>query len=421
MKRILLFFIFTFCFLDAQFIKEPIFNEATYVKTFGNPKNEAIVFVHGLGDEASDIWKTSVEALKDEYFIMIFDLPGFGKSDKSNQLYSPSKYANFINTLVDNFVDKPFHLIGHSMGASISLLYASLYDLRVKSLTLIDAAAILEKTTYSEFLLKNKIKNKGVSTVISSFSEVIDGILPFELDSILDKRITRKFLLRSNPNTIAAMALVNEDFSSIPRRLQVPTLIIWGEQDKIAPLRTGQVLHYLLAKSKLEVFKNSAHVPMITQFEKYITLLKKHLIINDYKKVSKKVFIKEQSKIIKKEKNKILSGYFKRLFIKDSKNIVIKNAKIEEFISINSEIKVLNSEFILNKKTVIKESNLQISASNMKTIKEIEVFDSNIDLAGVNIKTQRKLFKNISEQSKTRVIYSLCLLNDNNIHGTKYE
>jgi len=62
MKKFLFTFsLFIYC-LNAQFIKEPIFNEVSYVETYGNPKNEAIVFVHGLGKEASSIWLESVEA-----------------------------------------------------------------------------------------------------------------------------------------------------------------------------------------------------------------------------------------------------------------------------------------------------------------------------------------------------------------------
>lgn len=417
MKRFLLFFTFTICFLNAQFIKEPIFNEVSYVETFGNPNNEAIVFVHGLGDEASDIWKTSVEALKDEYFIMIFDLPGFGKSDKSNQLYSPSKYANFINTLVDNFVDKPFHLVGHSMGASISLLYASLYDSRLKTLTLIDAAAILDKSAYSEFLLKHKLKSKSMSDVVSSLSGAIDDIFSFELDSILNKRITRKFLLRSNPNTIAAMALVNEDFSSIPRRLEVPTLIIWGKEDKVAPLRTGQTLHYLLPKSKLEIFENSAHVPMTTQFDKYLDSLKTHFQSNNYTKNKKRVLKKALVREVKNEQNINLSGNFKKLVIKDSKNVKIINSKIEQLILINSSVEIINSDLNFTKKSQVEKSKLIVTASELNTKYPIEIEDSALDFAGVNVYSLNDVYKAKTKNKQKQIVYSLCEVNGKNIHG----
>ena len=75
---ILFFFTVTLHAFDGL-IKEPIFNEYVYVKTQGNPQKETIVFVHGLGNEASAIWDETIAQLKEDYFILSFDLSGFGK------------------------------------------------------------------------------------------------------------------------------------------------------------------------------------------------------------------------------------------------------------------------------------------------------------------------------------------------------
>ena len=422
MKKLFLFILFT-NFLYSQYITEPIFNEASYVETFGNPENEAIVFVHGLGAEASTVWHESVEVLKNDYFIMIFDLPGFGKSDKSNQLYSPTKYANFINTLVDNFIDKPFHLVGHSMGASIALKYSSLYEQRVKSLALIDAAAILNKVSYSEFLVKYKVKgmvhNNKVSNFISKLPGALEDVLPLDLDLILNTKLSRKFILRSNANTIAAMALVQEDFSDIPRKINIPTLIIWGEKDTVAPLRTGYVLDKLIPNSKLEIILDSKHVPMVDASTKYLSLLKKHLVKRDYKE--KKNTYSSISKILKlkDEENLVLSGYFKSLEISNSKNIKLKDAKIEHLKINNSEVTIINSYLDLKKKSSIKSSKFTISASDIKLNNSIELLDSKLDLAGVDIRSNTPVFKNLSEIEKQDIIFSLCTINGKNEHGIK--
>ncbi len=421
MKQKLFLFFFFISFLNAQFIREPIFNEVSYVKTFGNPNNEAIIFVHGLGDEASTIWHKTINDLKDKYFIMIFDLPGFGKSDKSNQLYSPSKYVNFINTLVDNFVDKPFHLVGHSMGASISLLYTYLYESQVKSLTLIDAAAILDRNTYSEFLLKYKVKDifnsNSISSFISKLPKELNGFMSVDLNSILYSRKARKLILRSNPNTIAALALVQENFSGIPERLNVPTLIIWGKKDKIAPLRTGYVLNKLIKNSELEIINNSGHVPIVDSYDKYLGLLKLHL--KSPKRYKKKLIKYPQNgivKIVKNKRNKKIEGSFKKLIIENSKNININNSKIEQLVLINSSVKILNSKLKLRKKSSITNSTLEITSSSLDISEPIKTNDSSLDFAGVDIFSSTKLF--VNNEFNKKIVYSLCKINGKNIHGT---
>ena len=119
------------------------------MQTAGNPKNPAVVLVHGLGDEASTIWQSTIALLKNEYYVITFDLPGFGKSSKENKLYSPQNYAKFIHYVTQTYVKKPFHLIGHSMGGAIALKYTSMYSLDVQSLVLVDAADILHKSAYN--------------------------------------------------------------------------------------------------------------------------------------------------------------------------------------------------------------------------------------------------------------------------------
>ncbi|RXK12541.1 hypothetical protein CP965_08140 [Halarcobacter mediterraneus] len=417
-------FLFTFSFfiycLNAQFIKEPIFNEVSYVETYGNPKNEAIVFVHGLGKEASSIWLESVEALKKDYYILIFDLPGFGKSDKSNQLYSPKRYVGFIDTLIDNFIDKPFHLVGHSMGASISLKYTSTHQERVKSLTLIDAAGILHKAAYSEFLLKYKVKEKVKSDAISDFvselPQVIDSIIPFEVDTMLNSKVSRKVIFRSNPNTIAAMALAEEDFSTIPQKIKVPTLIIWGKDDKTAPLRTGYALNKLIKNSKLEIIEDSKHTPMIDNFDIYLRLLKKHLKTKRYIKKDTKIEPSSREIVIRNDENRVLKGYFKKVEIHDSKEIDIKDAFIEELIIDNSKVDILNSKLDLKKSSFIINSEVQMTATSIIIDKPIEINNSNFDLAAVGVKTKTKIFYTNSEK-KQKVIYSLCTLNSESKHG----
>ncbi|NVJ54404.1 MAG: alpha/beta hydrolase [Campylobacteraceae bacterium] len=411
--------LFIYC-LNAQFIKEPIFNEASYVKTYGNPKHEAIVFVHGLGKEASSIWLQTVEALKKDYYILIFDLPGFGKSDKSNKLYSPDKYIGFIDTLIDNFVDKPFHLVGHSMGASIGLKYTSIHQERVKSLTLIDAAGILHKVAYSEFLVKYKVKEKTKSDAISDFvselPQVIDSIMPFEVDTMLNSKVSRKVILRSNPNTIAAMALAEEDFSTIPQKIKVPTLIIWGEDDKTAPPRTGYALYKLIKNSKLEIIPNSKHTPMVDNFDIYLTLLKKQFKTKKYLKEEKKLTPSSREVVIRNDENRILRGYFKKVEIHDSKEIDIKDAFIEELIIDNSKVDILNSKLDLKKSSFIINSEVQMTATSIIIDKPIEINNSDFDLAAVDIKLKTKGFYTRSNK-KQEIVYSLCTVNSQPRHG----
>lgn len=405
-------------YAEVHYIKEPTFNEVTYVETYGDPSNEAIIFVHGLGDEASKIWQDTAQALQNEYYILLFDLPGFGRSDKSNKLYSPYNYAYFINYLAGHFIQKPFHLVGHSMGASISLKYASMFE-NIKSLMLIDAAGILNKIAYSQFLLKEKTQkvtqNNGIVDFVENLPSKLNEFLPLNLDSVLQYNASRKVLLRSNPSTIAATALVEEDFSLIPQRVNVNTLIMWGEEDKVAPLRTGYVLHKRIENSKLTTVKDTGHVPIKDAPQIFLNALQEHLKNHAYQK-EEMTFSSYAKKIVIEKKDKVtLTGHIEHLVIKNSTNIRIKDAKIDELYIEKSDVSIVNSQLNLEKTTQILESTLTITASDIQTI-GIELLDSSLDLAGVDISSLNYTFKSLNQSRTQNILFSLCQLNENTLH-----
>lgn len=421
LKILLLFVVFIQSYAKQEYIKENTFNEVSYVRTFGDSSKDAIVFVHGLGEEASSIWIETAKKLQDNYYILIFDLPGFGKSDKSNKLYSPTNYAKFIFNITNHFINRPFHLVGHSMGASISLKYASMYA-NVKSLVLVDAAGLLNKVVYSKYLIEEKTKkithNNSILGFISDLPRTLDNILPLEVDAILENKLSRKVFLSSNPNRIAAISLLEEDFSNTFKTIDNNTLIIWGEKDKTAPLKTAYVLNKLIKNSKLVIFKNSAHVPIIDEPELFFQELKNHLNVNNYKKKSNPILKKEDTFIIENNNDLKINGYYyKKLIVKNSKNIRIENSTIEELIVENSSLDILNSSLLL-KNSSFSNFIVNLTASSINLKDTILLNKGSLDIAGVDITSKANIFKVKKDSSSITINFSLSSKNGMNLHKT---
>ncbi len=136
----------------SKLVKDPIFGGSVYVQLTGNENKPAVVLIHGLGESASGHWQQTIALLKPNYRVFTLDLPGFGRSDNGNHLYSPENYARLIHHLTQTYIGKQFHLVGHSMGGAIALYYAARYTDDVETLTLIDAAGILHQVAYSKHL-----------------------------------------------------------------------------------------------------------------------------------------------------------------------------------------------------------------------------------------------------------------------------
>ena len=87
--------------VQQQKVYEPVFGGETYVYETGKSHPKSIILVHGVGEEAASIWIKLMEVLAESYHVIAFDLPGFGKSNTQNVLYSPEKYSQFIKWVKD--------------------------------------------------------------------------------------------------------------------------------------------------------------------------------------------------------------------------------------------------------------------------------------------------------------------------------
>jgi pimeloyl-ACP methyl ester carboxylesterase len=132
---------------QSFFAVDPVFNSRTYIEQWGDPADPPVILVHGLGDSAARDWRYLAPALADNFYVIAFDLPGFGRSQKYNALYTPDTLARVVAWVADAYVERPFALIGHSMGGTIALNYASTHSDRLTRLVLIDAAGVLHRTT----------------------------------------------------------------------------------------------------------------------------------------------------------------------------------------------------------------------------------------------------------------------------------
>ena len=263
---------------------EPVLGGEMLIVRAGPAQAPRLLLVHGLGQNGFTDWIPVLPQLARRYRITAVDLPGFGYSSAPVAKLSPTNLARVLAGLVEREAAGPVTVIGHSMGGAVALRLAAQHPGSVAKLVLVDAAGILHRTAFTKHVASVPIAVEGVP---ESLKEPVARLR--DLGNILVERVfglpgdpTRVLresealwgiALRDRASVNAALALVDEDFTTAVHTLAQPVQIIWGEADAIAPLRTGELLARRLPNAQLATLPGVGHVPMLQATNDFLALL----------------------------------------------------------------------------------------------------------------------------------------------------
>ncbi len=229
----------------------------------------------------------------------------------------------------------------------------------------------------------------------------------------------RKVVLRGSPGAVAAMAMVNTDFTDIIDNIKVPSLIIWGEEDNIAQLRTGKLLASKLTDGRLIIVKHAGHVPITEQVDRFHEILFQELaqpVASLKKEESTRI---NETLSCTNQADKVYTGNYNAVHIKNSHRILLQNVKMN-YINIENSNVVIENSIIDGKKIGIEisTSHLTGTALTIKGETAIKASASRIDFAGVDI-VGRKF--GIKTDKTSAVLFSVSKikspLTHKNMHG----
>lgn len=237
-----------------------------YVKVSG--VGQPLLLIHGLGTDHS-MWGMNITALNKKFKVIAIDLPGFGKSDKPDVDYSIGFFTEAVKSIITSEGLKKVHLLGASLGGRIVLDVAIKYPELVEKLIVVSPAGIskLAKGIFGSSLGGELVafafsKRMFIEKILSQMVYDQEGITTSLVDTFIegakDKRYQRAFKR-------AGYGLGEEIDSlleGIPK-IKLDTLIIWGENDKVVPVKDGHFLHKQIANSKLVIFSQCGNLPFM--------------------------------------------------------------------------------------------------------------------------------------------------------------
>lgn len=250
---------------------------------------QPIVLLHGTS-ASLHTWDGWVSALKGQRRVIRFDLPGFGLTGPSpDHQYTMQRYVRFITAVYDHLGLQHSVLGGNSLGGGLAWEAALAMPGRVDKLILVDAAGypmqaqsvpIGFKLAQIESLkpIMSKLLPRGMveSSVRSVYGDP-NKVTPELVDRYYD--LTLREGNRAALSERFKQSTWGADADQIPRVKQ-PTLIIWGDQDRLIPPNLGERFKQDITGSQLVVFTGLGHVPHEEDPAKTVAAVKAFLSLN---------------------------------------------------------------------------------------------------------------------------------------------
>jgi pimeloyl-ACP methyl ester carboxylesterase len=228
------------------------------IKYYDHGQGEPLVLVHGLGAEA-DVWAYCLEPLSQKYRVIAPDLLGFGRSNKPLINYRVPTFVGMLDRFLQALAVPRASLAGNSMGGWIAAWFAIDFPERVNKLVLNDAIGLVAGSVEIPIDLR--------PSSLRSMREVLEFMF-YDKHLVTEGLVesAHEFHLERNDGPSIASVLENirlklDRLDDDLVRLKTPTLLIWGDSDRVSPLSVAENYHRLIAGAKLEIIPQCGHIP----------------------------------------------------------------------------------------------------------------------------------------------------------------
>jgi len=208
-----------------------------------------------------------MEALAQRFDVIVPEHPGYGGSDTPDWLDTIGDLAYFYLDVIDALKLSGVHLVGTSLGGWIAAEIAVRNCTKLATLTLSAAVGINVKGVAKgdlfmwsrEQLIRNLYHDQKLAEAVLAQPLTDDAMMAYAKNQLASAK------LGWNPR------LYNPHLHKWLHRISVPTLLVWGDDDKLVPLPHGTAYQALIPGAQLRVIENCGHVPHMEHADAFVT------------------------------------------------------------------------------------------------------------------------------------------------------
>jgi pimeloyl-ACP methyl ester carboxylesterase len=242
-----------------------------------------LVFVHGLGGSWQN-WLENVVAFSSEHRVIAVDLPGFGHSEMPADRITISGYGAWLDRLFDALEIEAAAVVGNSMGGFIAAETAITFPHRVERLVLVAAAGVSQHELRNPHVLRALEATENLAQMVTAWGlsqldflsarprgrQVLMAFVTAHPEKLPGPLVVEQARGAGKPGFLPALdALTDYPIADRLSEIGCPTLIVWGPKDKLVPIRDAYEFNRLIPDSRLLVYEDTGHMPMLERPERF--------------------------------------------------------------------------------------------------------------------------------------------------------
>lgn len=234
-----------------------------------------LLYLHGAGGAGR--WMPFMEALAQKYDVLVPEHPGFGESESPPWLDNVGDLAYFYLDFIEALGLHGIHLMGNSLGGWIAVELTVRNPQSLRTLTLVSPGGIrVEGVPTGDIFMWSQpelIRNLYFDENLAE-SLLKAPVSEKEQDAFLRNRVTTA-KLAWQPR------LYNPHLAKWLHRVHLPTLLVWGDSDKLIPPEYGRAFKELIPGARLEIVSRCGHLPHVEKAREFVALLTRFLEENE--------------------------------------------------------------------------------------------------------------------------------------------
>jgi 3-oxoadipate enol-lactonase len=210
------------------------------------------------------MWEPQMKALANHFRAITYDIRGHGESDIGDGQYTIEFFVDDLLSLLDHLVIDRAIICGLSMGGYIALRAYERSPERITALVLCDtkSEADTNEARLKRSAIVRNVKTNGTGPFADEFATAILAPQTFQTHPEIVESV-KKMIRANSPIGISGASLAlgcRTDTSAALSTINVPTLILVGEHDKLTPPTVSESMHNHIANSELHVVAHAGHM-----------------------------------------------------------------------------------------------------------------------------------------------------------------